>query len=210
MRSIILMGMVCLLAVSCDKEGDDNNSGNAYYPLSIGNYWVYNHYDVSESGELTETDIIDTVTVTRDTLVGGVVYYVLEGGYYPIVPENESIVAIVRDSSGYIVDINNEILFSEDNFTDTLRSVSYSNYGEPFLEARYKMEMEDSPVSTPAGTFDVLNYQGTIETFSDGELDQRRFTNTYYAREVGKVFDSFFYVGSNEQFEKRLVDYHIN
>ncbi len=199
---------------SCDKENnsltdDLNNLKVNHFPLEIGNYWIYQNFDIIQGIEKVSTKI-DSVIISRDTSINGKTYYVLEGTYYPK-NNNWGIIELLYDSVGYLINQHGEILFSEDNFTDILANKTEVQGTDTIYSLTYKMEEVENPYSVPAGTFNVLNYKGTVFTFVQTmpNVPNPRYTNAYFAENVGKIFESFFYLYSNSEIEKRLLRYHI-
>ena len=73
------------------------------------------------------------------------------------------------------------------------------------------MEAMDHSFSVPAGTFEVLNFKGTLFSYKElSGIDNPRYLNNLYAKGVGKVLQTYFYLQSPRISEKRLVRYHIN
>ncbi|MDR0230588.1 MAG: hypothetical protein LBI82_00510, partial [Dysgonamonadaceae bacterium] len=127
-------------------------------------------------------------------------------------------IELLRDSSGHIVTETGKIIFSATNFTDTLyyREVSYGEEFHDFDEALLytlsrKMEKVEVPVTMPAGEFnDVLDYQGTAIIYQrNGSIFHTKRISSLYANNVGKVFESLFYLSSDWMYERRLVRYHV-
>ena len=59
----------------------------------------------------------------------------------------------------------------------------------------------------PAGQFDCINFQGTIESLQLDYPHGTRFNNNFYAKDVGLVkLTTQFYSQPND-LEMRLVDY---
>ena len=136
-------------------------------------------------------------------------YYVFKGTNSPVIKVHD-VIDFMRDSSGYIVDHNGLIRFTAINFTDTLISNPYIVNDELFYTQTYKMEEVNQLVSVPAGKFNVLNFRGTLTVpFQYPGLRNPRFTNAFYAKGVGKILDSYYYLHSSTRYEKRLIRYHI-
>jgi len=208
MRKLFVFGFVLVLFPSCQKE-KPVESKSSYAPLAIGNYWIYQNFNVDEAGIETATSIVDSVTVTRDTVVNSQTYYVLEGTNQPF-NENRGVIDLLRDSSGYLVNRNGLIRFAENDFTKELaRKVEIQN-GDTLFTLVYQMEKQPLRAVVPAGTFDVLNYRGTLNypTTISG-LNNPRYINIQYANNVGKVSETILFYSDPRTIEKRLVRYHI-
>ena len=154
---------------SCNKEHSnpklDPVDKTNYFPLEIGNYWIYEHYDIDSSGIETERNRTDNVILSRDTIINGNQYFILEGTNYPFDDGNWGIVDILRDSSGYLVNEKGQIEFSADNFADTLNSKPGVFNNDTLYTLTYQMEKVSDPVTVPAGEFEVLNFKGPLTTY---------------------------------------------
>jgi len=211
MRNLFALIMAAAFLISCEQETDKVNE-IIYFPLEIGNYWIYQHYDIDSSGNETQKSLMDSILITRDTIINGNQYFVLQGTYYPYTHNHSEIVFILRDSAGYILNEKGTIMFSENNFTDTLVNYYYIEQysGDTIYNSIAKMEKVDEPVIVPAGTFSVLNYKRSIYTSQKyAGLGNPRNMNTYYAEKTGIILDTYFYLQDPGISEKRLVRYHI-
>ena len=216
MKKMILLFVVAMVAMACQKDELPVEPGNPtepevnYYPLTIGSYWNYKHFEVDTNGIETELNFTDSVIITKDTIINGNTYKVFEGSNNPLT--DWGILNIVRDSSNYIVDIDGVIIFSPDNYTDTLRQgVFYKLTNDTVYTYFSMMEDNGQVVNLPAGTFEVLNYKTTYifpDKISFPQL-YRRENDTFYAPNVGKVVSSYFYASQTDVIEKRLTSYYI-
>ena len=89
-------------------------------------------------------------------------YYVFEGTNYPWSGGQWKVINMLRDSSGYLVDVHGIIRFAPDNFTEVLASKTEIHSGDTLYTLTYKMEAVHDEVTVPAGKFRVLNYKGTV------------------------------------------------
>jgi hypothetical protein len=138
-------------------------------------------------------------------------YFVLEGTQYPYLNGSWGIVDILRDSSGYLVNAKGQVKFAVDNFTDILSSREEIFEGDTLYSVFYIMEKIPGPVTVAAGTFDVLNFKGTVDTpFKYTNVEYPRYLNNYYANEVGKILSTTFFLSSAAKTEKRLLRFRLN
>jgi hypothetical protein len=211
-KNLFYLSIFAFVLLSCEKEPNTLplDSTNSFLPLQTGNYWVYQHLKIDAENQATPIDRMDSVIVDRDTLINGKTYFILEGTNYPF-NRSWGIVDILRDSSGYIVDHMGKLKFSDSNFTDILASKVEVIDADTLYSLSYKMESEEHPYTVPAGVFDVLNFKGTVFAYEDlPGIDNPRYLHTRYARGVGKVMQSYFYLHSPFVGEKQLIRYHIN
>jgi hypothetical protein len=72
------------------------------------------------------------------------------------------------------------------------------------------MERINNAITVPAGTFEVLNYKGTIVTsMNTPGIKWPRYTNSYYAKGTGKIMETYIYITGRQTYEKRLVRYYV-
>ncbi|MBA7563039.1 hypothetical protein ES708_04692 [subsurface metagenome] len=215
MKKLFVLGITVAILISCGKEDDspldpDLDSNLNYMPLEIGNYWVYQHFDIDALGNETALSRIDSVIITRDTIISLKRYFILEGTNYPYIPREWGIVDMLRDSSGYLVNHEGHIRFAEDNFTDTLVSKIEIIGEDTLYTLTYKMEKPDHPITVPCGTYNVLNFRGTVYTPEKiPGIENPRYMNTYFADGTGKVLSTYFYLTRLSISEKRLIRYRI-
>ena len=99
--------VIALGFISCKKENLLAPVGHTYIldysPLKIGNYWVYEYYDVDTiQGTNQLMDRIDSVFVSGDTTINQKQYFVQKT--FSLLPSQiiES-ANFIRDSSGYSI-----------------------------------------------------------------------------------------------------------
>lgn len=215
MRKLIYLGLLVALFTSCDKDNStpiiDSADKANYFPLQIGNYWVYEHYDIDSLGNETIKNRTDSVIISRDTIVNGNQYYILEGTNYPFDGGSWGIVDILRDSSGCVVNEKGQVKFSANNFTDVLASKTEIENEDTLYVLTYRMEKITNQVDVPVGEFEALNYKGTVITYNPSlNVKNPRYLNNYFADNVGKILETYFYLNSPIISEKRLIRYKIN
>ncbi len=114
---------------------------------------------------------------------------------------------------GYIVDDSGTILFSQNNFKDTLVSESLPNEIDTLFYRFSKMESIPNEINLIAGVFDsVLNYQLNFIYWQ--EPDKLTLTlNKYFAPNIGKLLGQNCYAGlylqEKSYDEDRLVEYYV-
>src|SRR5688572_16141233 len=85
MKRYIILAAIPALLFSCKKSrpAPQNpassaslaTSGPAYFPLEVGNYWVYQYFDIDESGIATATAKLDSCYISEDTIIRGRRYF---------------------------------------------------------------------------------------------------------------------------------------
>ena len=213
---ILIIVILALTMGSCSKENSNNNNTQlvpldyGYIPFYPGNYWVYDQYMIDTLGNETLLDTYDSVAITGTQNVAGITYLVFEGTW--LSGQNFfDTVLLLRDSAGYYVDPTGWVHFSDENFSDTLASSIYIVNGDTLYESWYKMQSGPQSVTVPAGTFDILTYLGTIHTFNPApHVPEIRYKDKLYARNVGLVRDTYYYLNSPNRYERRLNNYYVD
>jgi hypothetical protein len=218
--NLILLGLLIISVISCKDDdiveppvSDPDPILLEHMPIAIGNYWVYEHYYIDESNVERKMNEVDSVVISRDTNIRGKRFYILEGTNYPYVRQNKwGIVNIFRDSAGYLVTDKGEILFSATNFSDTFsQGVFTSSSGDTLYSYYTKMEKVSSLVTTPSGTYNVLDLRNTL-VFTDPRIGggrNERAIHNYYAKGVGRVLSTWLFSGDKGHHERRLVRYKV-
>ncbi len=217
MRNLFALSAVILLLLACQKEEKETIPENNppveepnYFPMEIGSYWVYENYKIDAEGEETKLPELDSVVVSRDTLINNETYYVFEGKTHPFTMWK--IQSIVRDSATYIIDFKGNIVFSIDHLLDTINKNVVINNSDTMYALYYLMNNTNYPVSTTAGDFDAFKVNGHFYMKRDslGNLmkDEREL-DYYYSPDIGRTIGTLFYASTDWYWEKRLLRYYI-
>ena len=212
MKKIYFLLAFILVFQSCEKDEISID----YFPMNIGNYWVYGHDWGVKNGVGYEYLTIDSIFIQRDTLINGFNYYVIERAPN-LFNEDWSIIDKVRDSLGYIVNYTGDIIFSSTKFSDILFTEISLLGIDTFYVATYQMEKPDYKIQVPAGNFRVLNYKGTVKEYSHYVHPEwveiiNKVKNNYYAPGIGKVQDSYLLAGGQGPppiMHRKLLRYNI-
>lgn len=217
MRKLFLFSAMILLTLSCENKDPDSGIENpslkpdhSYFPLTIGSFWIYQNLTIDPDGMETLREGADSIVISKDTIINNRLYYVFEGSNYPFNGGEWGIVDILRDSMGYIVNPHGDIKLSFENFTDTLHVKTENHQDQLLYTLSFKMEQEDVHVGVPAGSFQVINYKGTLISAREIKgVPNPRYLNNYFASGVGNVLKTYYYLSSPNAIEKRLIRYHI-
>lgn len=205
--------LITTCIISCKKDDDDSSTTPEadYTPMAVGDYWIYEHYQVDTLGNAIPMGTTDSTYIEKDTLINSKVYYkMISPGLL-----GEERIYLLRDSSHYLVSFPGEIIFSSRNFTDTLKQYYYVlQVSGPDTLARIIKKMADQnvTVNTPAGTFTTNSYQTKFLMYPNFPMvGNTRYLNTRYAPVVGVVSESLpFFLSSPYIEEKRLLRYHLH
>ncbi len=148
--------LLLALAFAACKKDTPKPAGGAQPPFvlasSPGSYWVYEWVQVDSSGTVMTLTFRDSVYVSGDTVINGNMYTIHTGSYLGF-PTN----LVMRDSSGYIIRPDGEIILSTNNFTDT---VNYRVTGAANLETYWITKNPGMTVTVAPGTYPVFDHQG--------------------------------------------------
>jgi len=221
MKNLFLLGLgICLFLFSC--QDDDNSQGGiivpvsdpmendiTFFPLSEGNYWIYENIRIDTNGVETKLEQLDSIYVAGDTIINNITYAVLRGKKF-LFDTKDGFTNIIRESSGDIIDVEDNTIFSNTNFTDIINVETFSFDSNEFAKIEYSMEEIAEDITVPAGTFDeVLNYRGKLIALSETKADSIRYIDNYYSKGIGKIFETNYFFSSNNIFEKRLIRFAL-
>jgi hypothetical protein len=157
MKNFMVIFLAALLTIlfSCKKDKViDNIPPETTYPdfakLKVGNYWVYQLFDVDTAGIGTPENKFDSCYIEKDTVINCKTYF----KFYR---KSSSAIQLhnffVRDSLHYVVDNYGSILFSSQDFSSILRINYTCMPGDTISKNTFKMDEKNVVVSTPYGPF---------------------------------------------------------
>lgn len=205
-KSLILL-VIISFALSCKKEQPKIPEPSPitypdYGQLKVGNYWIYERFEIDTNGNETQLGVIDTCFIEKDTLINDLKYFKYVRPYL----NNES-TSFVRDSLHYLVTNTGRIIFSSVVF-DEVFSVFTPPQG--FHERHEWMTDKDSVISVPLGDYTTVNFQQIFYIDESLEVQSPRYMNYRYAENIGIVSETLPWFYANPKYtEIRLVDYHI-
>jgi len=209
MKTSLIILIAAFIFSSCKKQ-DSNPVTSAstqetvtdYFPLQIGDYWIYQVYTADTSLVFTATNTYDTLRVEQDTLLNGINYKVFNGGL--------SISGLWRDSADYIVNELGEKLFTINNTSDFLLN-EYSQKSDSLFYNTSVVLSYDSACAVPAGNFAAKYVIGTLTATKPSPTWMMK-RNYYYAfsEGVGLIRSRLVYAGGPAYMEERLIRWHLN
>lgn len=225
MKRFIIMSAIAsviVFSLSCKKNKKSESieevpnpltpSYPSYSALKVGNYWIYEEFEVNEDGTYTSLHKIDSSYVEKDTVVGKYTYSKVRRKNFVF---NYLPYLLLRDSLHYIVGPGGGVSFSSEDFTTVFQS--FHQLGEPgdtIFKATTKMGDRDMAVTTPAGTFITSNMKTTYVTtpsHTPPGISNPRYMNMRYAKSIGLIVETEpFYLLQSRVTEKRLIRYHLN
>jgi len=209
--------VLLLFIISCKKDKTEPAPApvsyalqySDYSQLKVGNYWVYQTYQVDSLGNSTCMYSLDSCFVEKDTLINGHIYFKVYRNYY--VPFLINL--YIRDSLHYVVDAGGNILFSSQDFTTVFdHYYTTASFSDTAAEVVAKMEDPNLLVTIEAGTFLTCDYRLTYYMYPNWSANGNpRIRHTRYARDIGIVMETLpIYFGNPNYIERRLLRYHLN
>jgi hypothetical protein len=209
MKRVFLLILISgIISVSCKKdESEDNQTPTPtpsadYMQLEVGNYWVYQWYNIDSSGNESLMAKSDSSIITGDTLIGGRTYF------KKLIVQNENYVEFLRDSIGYLVDHGGMVRFSDHDFTKILR---IEEIVPDVATIEFQMANQDSLISISLGTYPTYNFRGTVYPMNPQYPYGINYTHNFYADGMGLIKTSSYYFSNpNLRVERRLVSFGNN
>lgn len=172
--------------------------------LEVGNYWIYDWYEVQPDGSETAMELRDTLHIESDTLIEGRTMFIRTGTFMGL-PRRE----ILYDSISHLLTYPERLAIfvfgSDQEFTRHFGQVA-----APISVGTYRTNQTAETIEVPAGVFDCINFQGTIESLQLDYPHGTRFNNNLYARDVGLVKLTTQFYSEPSDLEMRLVDFGRN
>jgi hypothetical protein len=197
--------------VECVTEETPVVSYDNYYPLKVGNYWIYERYQINGDNTTTKMNEVDSSYVEKDTLINNKTYYKLIK--YDFVFDKKRI-NYLRDSLDYIVTSDGTILFSSKDF----RTTFYSGYNineanDTILYYETKMADPDYILNFSGGSYNTSAMKTTFMIWPKYAPEDLRLRSKYnrFTKDIGLVSETEdFYATMSFYRERRLVRYHLN
>lgn len=233
MKPIVLIALISVFAfaLSCNKDDEPvppvledvvveeettqapRPGATDYFPLKKGNYWIYEVASVDSNGRVTKDPKRDSIVVTGDTIINTITYFKLEGNEHRK-NRNNTYLELVRDSAGYLINSKGDRHFSMTNFNDTIsrRDHTIGSSTEILATERAYMKRISGSIETKVGTLnDVISRENLVRVGPTIKSSYSRYyprtTHRYYAKGVGRIFESYFYLSQPNHVEVRLVEY---
>ena len=182
------------------------------FPMSVGNYWVYQLSNDDSLGNLNLQNGFDSVYVEADTMIASEHYYKFRhsnttsyAGYYSF--GNATSVQYLRDSSGYIVNANHQIVLDKTHINDTINRYIISP-AEYVCTVPHTFSQKTFLIGTHSGNcMDVIYFRNIPAHYV---IDVS--SSTYYVNGIGTVRSYYSYASCLNQcrYSHNLIRYHGN
>lgn len=203
-KLIIVIGLI-LFTLSCESRIVEPTINNEkvvdFYPLNIGNYWVYKVYQGDSKNNYREQVEVDSFYVEKDSLINGKIYKVVKGTYL-----NE--LYLIRDSANYLVTANSQKLFTINKTDETLSKRTYVGQDLEF-ELTTKMNKTDSTFKTPLGNYACKFLTSTLKCLSPNNDFKDRKGYYAYAKGVGMIGRKLSYLLTDAYLEMKLIRKYV-
>ncbi len=207
-RIIIIATITIASLVSCNNKGNTadpikQESVLAYYPLTVGNLWIYQTSSCDSTWENCDYTSIDTNIVAKDTLINGLTYFKIEGkklvGSEP---------HFLRDSLDYIVDNYGKVRFSNKDFSTIFNEEFVISDNDTIYHWYYKMQEDPIVVELPFRTFTCLDNK--LSFFRKKENFEFEFNgHSFYSKGFGLVYETALFASSTGGMKRELIDYQF-
>lgn len=209
----LFVALLTATIYSCKKDIEPMTPAISYpnfSQLKVGNYWVYEQFDISSTGNATSKNIFDSCYVEKDTIINSKIYLRI---VRPLYYSQQKEIMLLKDSLHYIINSNGEILFSSQDFSNVLLSrYVWGGANDTISKVTKQMADKNVIVTTSAGTFKTSNAKEISLIFPNYvTFTNLRYRNTRYAENIGIVIETLpFLLASPNYIERRLVRYHLN
>lgn len=203
MKKIMLVLFAGLALVSCKKEESIINqtsqreSVTDYFPMTSGSFWVYKEYASDSSMIFSETGLLDSVSVIKDTLINGSSYTLFNSSLWGKKYCRDSNGVIVYSNGDKLLSLNSESKYIEDRYLEA---------GNPHYYLTTSLSKTDSIFSVPAGSFLSKYLVGTILYTQESK---KRSYIMAFTKNVGLVYKKVFWLFDGSYLEYRLLRYTI-
>jgi hypothetical protein len=208
MKYLVILFVLSILCVSCNKNNsnpltpsESNATVADYFPLSVGNYWIYEFYSADSTLNFTDQNTIDSIYIEKDTLLNGQTYKVLKGSLFQST-------TFVRDSSDYIVTADGVKLFSL-NANNGTTFEQYNPEGDSIFIVSWKMMNSDSIFICPNAQYLSKYAIGTVNSPNNAQFKERTVFRVY-TKDIGMVGRRANWLYSGIYDEWKLIRYKIN
>lgn len=207
LKHLIYCSLTMLLLASCSNHDSDVPEPrllitvSEFSQLKVGNYWIYDWYEIQPDASENAIELRDTFRIEADTLIEGRTMFIRSGTFLGE-PRRE----ILYDSISHLLTYPDRlpifVFGSDEAYTRNFGPVD-----APISVGTYRTRETVETVEVPAGVFDCINFQGTIESLQLDYPHGTRFNNNLYARDIGLVKLSTQFYSQPSDLEMRLVDF---
>jgi len=196
--------------VAAKNNSTPSPTSTSYINLQVGNYWVYNIYNVDTAGVETFANSTDSVYIQKDTIVGGKTYYYFNHVNSTAALYQDNMPMIynwVTDSSGFLKGISHYVLLDPVHLNDTIKTDTMT-YGVIL----YVLPQTFTNEVVPAGTFSGVSMNTRMRYTHPNPFNGNPLSVNYYkyATGIGLCHSKTGYVSQPKSgYSWQLLRYHI-
>ncbi|MBZ0327536.1 MAG: hypothetical protein K8F54_08040 [Altibacter sp.] len=200
-----------LLLTSCSKSDEPGNLQEQqeanFYALKVGNSWSYSYFTIDHNGDLQNIGVEEDVEIVAETVIDNETYFTVQTttvGSCTVCDDEGVTVKKVKDSLGYLVTLEGDILFSNDNTN------SYLIHENPWGDVYGVLSADLVEVVVEAGVFTAVRNEVYAIDPNTGDPFIGKDDNLY-ADGIGLVKRNYHGVSSGQLIlERHLIAYQIN
>ncbi|MCX2744862.1 hypothetical protein OO013_13340 [Mangrovivirga sp. M17] len=237
---LITLVFVLVLSYSCKDDEETPEASQDYFPLDLGNYWVYGE-DLNSDQIISDEEKLTNTVINSDYLIKGISYSMIEttdsfgnrldtlyvrrqGTDYIVYAEDflEFSADISQAESEVTLLMSNKSIGDTWNYNFVLNSIEFD--GELIegiavdVEVVFELIQKEISLTTQAGTFnDVIAVEQSINLpfLLDDFESFLPITRFYFAPEVGIILTETDLVvnedtGETETSQNELIEYSLN
>ena len=202
----ILFGLIAFY--SCEKK-DGATPGNpivqepvtnVYFPMNIGNYWVYEFQTKDPSGNIVGNISFDTLKIVSDTIIADETYFVFTTNK----PFNNSRETL-RDSLGYIIN-EDGIIKLLPSANEAIYNFHYGYIAGDTAYAYWEEFHDDIYIQSPTGEYTCLGRFAKHQIWPEFGSNTSVDSNLYAG--IGQVTRSYSYFSGSKMYGT-LIDYNL-
>jgi hypothetical protein len=203
-KLVVLVMALTIWLFACKKDEDKTIPRVDNMPLAVGNYWVYEVFNVDSDDVATSTGQFDTCRIISNQAIDGKIYFNFE--HYPIFQNNQDIVQL-RDSSGFLVNPSGTVYYAEADYETVFSTTTNIT---PAFTTSSKMDWKDQTHTVPFGTFSQTGTMLMTANITEPgyQWPTTRYGYTVFAKDVGIIKRRYFFFNTPGYIELRLVDFH--
>ncbi|WP_299676831.1 hypothetical protein [uncultured Dokdonia sp.] len=209
---------LCLLCISCNNDEETSVSQGeieievaGFYNLRVGNSWTYEYFRRDEldnpSSEFSTTGITEEQEIIASQEINGEQIFTFQVTVSGVeesssnFPAEDVATFQVKDSLGYLVRLNEGVIFSSESEQEYLRN-------DTLFEGVFGVLLNtQEAVEVPAGNFECAVNEVYVVLSEQGELSLGR-DEYLYAEGIGEVLYRISFVSTEMHvFEQRLIDF---
>jgi len=205
MKTFLVIILLATFLCSCSKtqtlpQNIDSIPSNKYYPMSLGNYWVYEFVNKDPDGNIIGSSMLDTTRIVSDTLINNYLFYVFElNRPFP------NTRFLRRDSLGYIIDQHGEIKLLP-SANEALYNFHYGFVGNDTAYYFWEAYVNEISVQSTVGNYDCLARLAYHKMWPIYGGNTTIDSNLYAP--IGQVVRSYSYANGSKMLGS-LIDYAL-